>query len=56
MFNAGAGGYAPQIGIVTLGVHMAGSLWQSCRVGVPHHWWLFGTKRGQLFHSAALVV
>ena len=44
MFNAGAGGHAPQIGVVTSGVHMAGSLWQSCGVGVPRHWWLFGTK------------
>ena len=56
MLNAGAGGHAPQIGVVTSGMHMVGSLWQSCGEGGPRRWWLFGTKRGQLLHSAALVV
>ena len=56
MLNAGAGGHAPQIGIVTSGVHVAGSLWQSCGEGGPCRWWHFGTKRGQLLHNTALVM
>ena len=56
MLNAGAGGRAPQIGIVTSGEHVAGSLWQSCGEGGPRHWWLFRTEQGQLLHVATLVV
>ena len=33
MLNAGAGGRAPQMGIVTSGGHVAGSLWRSCGEG-----------------------
>ena len=44
MLNAGAGGRAPQMGIMTSGGHVAGSLWWSCGEGDPHHWWLFRTE------------
>ena len=56
MLNAGAGGRAPQMGVMTSGGHVAGSLWQSCGEGGPRRWWLFKTEREQLLHGAALVV
>ena len=55
MLNAGAGGHAPQMGVVTSGGHVAGSLWRSCGEGGPR-WWPFGTEREQLLHSTVLVV
>ena len=55
MLNAGAGGRALQMGVVTSGGHVAGSLWRSCG-SVPRCWWLFRTEREQLLHGAALVV